>query len=197
MTAGADSWVSPEVWQDLYDKNLYAYCDNNAPARVDVDGNLWIAALMTKVIIPAAIGAAASGAASAFASINPVWGVIGGVISGGAVLYDAYKNNELSLGKVASSIVAFGSTAYAGSVVGYGNASRKLSTVAETFAGGVAGLGGNLVSSAVDAGISQTRPSQVSRRCIGSGMKYNGRTGQRDYFKIYQTDKGEIYEEYV
>ena len=52
-----------------------------------------------------------------------------------------------------------------------------MGTVAETFAGGVVGVGGNLVSSAVDAGISQTIPSQVNRRYIGSGMKYNGRTG--------------------
>jgi RHS repeat-associated protein len=33
------------VSSDLYDKNLYAYCDNNPVMRIDADGELWITAL--------------------------------------------------------------------------------------------------------------------------------------------------------
>ena len=31
-----------DVSSDLYDKNLYAYCDNNPIMRKDVSGELWI-----------------------------------------------------------------------------------------------------------------------------------------------------------
>ena len=29
------------VQDDLYDKNLYAYCDNNPVSRVDQEGDIW------------------------------------------------------------------------------------------------------------------------------------------------------------
>ena len=41
-----------EVQADLYDKNLYAYCDNNPVIRVDYGGAVW------HLVIGAAVGVA-------------------------------------------------------------------------------------------------------------------------------------------
>ena len=50
-----------EVQNDLYDKNLYAYCDNNPVMRKDGNGQVWTAAMIT-------------------VGIMAVGGIIGGVI---------------------------------------------------------------------------------------------------------------------
>ena len=48
-------FISPDttdilgVDSDLYDKNLYAYCDNNPVMRKDSNGELWIAAVAVGV----------------------------------------------------------------------------------------------------------------------------------------------------
>ena len=42
----ADTTEILDVSNDLYDKNLYAYCDNNPVMRKDADGELWITALV-------------------------------------------------------------------------------------------------------------------------------------------------------
>ena len=42
----ADTTDVLDVSSDLYDKNLYAYCDNNPVMRKDSSGALWIAAVV-------------------------------------------------------------------------------------------------------------------------------------------------------
>ena len=58
----ADTTDILDVQRDLYDKNLYAYCDNNPVMRKDIGGTFWITVGIMAVggIIGAAIGAVGS-----------------------------------------------------------------------------------------------------------------------------------------
>ena len=206
-----------EAKQDLYDKNLYAYCDNNAPARVDVDGNLWIAALIGAAVNVVSCGIAAKVTGQSYTGKDIFWAAVSGAASGwnpyaGGIAsalvasVTMWKAGGSVLECAISGVAAFAGTTCVGNLSGIIGGKTLENSISASF-GATFGTGGNLISAGVYAGVSQTRPSQpklspikpspVNRRYIGSGMKYNGRTGQRDYFKIYQTDKGEIYEEYV
>ena len=48
----ADILEALEVQEDLYDKNRYAYCDNNPIMRVDIYGAIW------HLVVGAAVGIA-------------------------------------------------------------------------------------------------------------------------------------------
>lgn len=50
--------ISPE--KTNWDKNIYAYCDNNPISRKDSDGNVWLQAMLIGGLIGAGIGAATS-----------------------------------------------------------------------------------------------------------------------------------------
>ena len=45
----ADSIDTLSVKKDFHDKNLYGYCDNNPGVRVDVEGEIWVAAIAVGV----------------------------------------------------------------------------------------------------------------------------------------------------
>lgn len=45
----SDNWNILKSQSDLYDKNLYSYCDNNPLMNKDLDGNIWIAAVAVGV----------------------------------------------------------------------------------------------------------------------------------------------------
>ena len=45
----ADSIDTLSVKKDFHDKNLYGYCDNNPVVRVDVEGEIWVAAIAVGV----------------------------------------------------------------------------------------------------------------------------------------------------
>lgn len=78
--SGVGRFITPDttdilnVQSNLYDKNLYAYCDNNPVIRKDVNGQIWTTAMIT-------------------VGIMAVGGVIGGVI--GAVT-SAITQNALT-----------------------------------------------------------------------------------------------------
>ena len=72
-----------EAKGDLYDKNLFAYCDNNPVARVDYGGEFW------HIVAGAVVGGLIEGVLSAVSqkmetgSIN--WGIVGVSVASGAI----------------------------------------------------------------------------------------------------------------
>ena len=72
-----------DVQDDLYDKNLYAYCDNNPVVRYDISGCFW-KELFTAGITIAAAGIAAVAFAPAIACA--VIAVVGGSAASATVL---------------------------------------------------------------------------------------------------------------
>ena len=94
-----------EVQEDLYDKNLYAYCDNNPITRIDEDGDIWELAIAGGGTIAAGSGFSLSALGGSIlaglGAITPVgWIVIGTVVITSAVVisvqYAKSKSKEKS-----------------------------------------------------------------------------------------------------
>ena len=91
----ADSLYVLDVQEDLYDKNLYSYCDNNPVARADSDGEWWHLAVgaavgvVTQFIADVGIGlATGSSFGEIMKSLSPVDYVsaaIGGAIAASGI----------------------------------------------------------------------------------------------------------------
>ena len=78
----ADTTDILEAQDDLYDKNLFAYCDNNPVVRTDDDGEFW------HIVIGAVAGSLISGTVKVFANLiegkNPTDGLVTAMLSGAA-----------------------------------------------------------------------------------------------------------------
>lgn len=116
------SFVNPDTTDilgadsELYDKNLYAYCDNNPVMRMDSDGELWIAALAAGAVV---------GVVSQYVS-NVVGGLLDGKSLGsamkigredipgliGAALSGALMTTGISAGGLAIANAAINTTTY-------------------------------------------------------------------------------------
>ena len=86
----ADDTDVLEVQDDLYDKNLYAYCDNNPISRVDEEGDMWQFALASGGTLAAGSGFSLSALGgsimASLGAITPVgWAVLGVVAVVGTV----------------------------------------------------------------------------------------------------------------
>lgn len=108
---GADDTDVLEVQDDLYDKNLYAYCDNNPISRADEEGDMWQFALASGGTLAAGSGFSLSALGgsimASLGAITPVgWAVIGAVAAVGAaaIVYSKaksrYKREEKKKQKV-------------------------------------------------------------------------------------------------
>ena len=107
----ADTTGVLEISSDLYDKNLYAYCDNNPVMRSDYDGEAWQLALtggatlaaggMVKIGSVAALKAIGGTILAGVSAVTPAgWLAIGTVVIIGGVVYLKAK----SKGRVTSPI---------------------------------------------------------------------------------------------
>ncbi|HBT65113.1 MAG TPA: hypothetical protein DEB10_10690 [Ruminococcaceae bacterium] len=87
----ADDTDVLDVQADLYDKNLFAYCDNNPIVRVDHSGEIWELALAGGGTAGFSWGAFGTSILAGLGAITPVgWAVIIGavvVVSVGAGVY--------------------------------------------------------------------------------------------------------------
>lgn len=129
-----------EVQDDLYDKNLYAYCDNNPVMRVDSSGAVWhlvvgaAVGVATQFVADVGIGLATGNSfGEVIASLSPVDYVsaaIGGAIAASGI-------------GVAGAVVAnaaLGGTTYLANCSYKGVEANTNDFIASTAIGGVAGL---------------------------------------------------------
>lgn len=76
---------------DLYDKNLYVYCDGNPNIRFDVGGDLWELAIACEGAVSVGTGASLGSLGSAFlATLGAVAPIVIAVAAVAAVSYGAY-----------------------------------------------------------------------------------------------------------
>ena len=61
-----------EVQDDLYDKNLYAYCDNNPVMRKDVGGDIWSLTIVGGGTIAGSSGISITAIATGLSVITPI-----------------------------------------------------------------------------------------------------------------------------
>ena len=155
----ADTTDILEVQGDLYDKNLYAYCDNNPVLRLDVNGEIWItvgimaaggavggiigaaSSAYTQSLITGSINwksvavAGGAGFVSGLIAASPL--SIGGQVGFGALIgaasyvADAKVNSEVIA--VDKLIVAAGTGAFSGRIGGAGaNQNMALTNTIQT-----------------------------------------------------------------
>ena len=89
----ADSEDILQVQDDLFDKNLFAYCDNNPIMREDHGGDLW--GVLAGFGAKAVFGALGKAVLGALAASNPIGWIIGGVVVTAVVttIYIASKSD--------------------------------------------------------------------------------------------------------
>ena len=129
-----------EVQDDLYDKNLYAYCDNNPVMRVDSSGAVWHLAVgaavgvATQFVADVGIGLATGNSfGEVIASLSPVdyiSAAIGGSIAASGIGF---------AGAVVAN-AALGGTTYLANCSYKGVEANTNDFIASTAIGGVAGL---------------------------------------------------------
>ncbi len=133
-----------EVQDDLYDKNLYAYCDNNPVMRIDSSGAVWhlavgaVVGVATQFIADVGIGLATGSSfgevISSLSLVDYAAAAIGGAIAASGIGF-------------AGAVVAnatLGGTTYLANCSYKGVKSNKKDFIASTVIGGVAGaIGGS------------------------------------------------------
>ena len=140
----ADTTDVLEVQSDLYDKNLYAYCDNNPVIRVDSSGAVWhlavgaVVGVATQFIADVGIGlATGSSFGEVISSLSPIdylSAAIGGAIAASGIG---------TVGAVVAN-AALGGTTYLANCSYKGVEANANDFVASTVIGGVVGrIGGS------------------------------------------------------
>lgn len=133
-----------EVQDDLYDKNLYAYCDNNPVMRIDSSGAVWhlavgaVVGVATQFVADVGIGLATGSSfgevISSLSLVDYAAAAIGGAIAASGIGF-------------AGAVVAnatLGGTTYLANCSYKGVKSNKKDFIASTVIGGVAGaIGGS------------------------------------------------------
>lgn len=133
-----------EVQDDLYDKNLYAYCDNNSVMRIDSSGAVWhlavgaVVGVATQFVADVGIGLAAGSSfgevISSLSLVDYAAAAIGGAIAASGIGF-------------AGAVVAnatLGGTTYLANCSYKGVKANKKDFIASTVIGGVAGaIGGS------------------------------------------------------
>lgn len=132
-----------EVQDDLYDKNLYAYCDNNPVMRIDSSGAVWhlavgaVVGVATQFVADVGIGLATGSSfgevISSLSLVDYAAAAIGGAIAASGIGF-------------AGAVVAnatLGGTTYLANCSYKGVKANKKDFIASTVIGGVAGaIGG-------------------------------------------------------
>lgn len=132
-----------EVQDDLYDKNLYAYCDNNSVMRIDSSGAVWhlavgaVVGVATQFVADVGIGLATGSSfgevISSLSLVDYAAAAIGGAIAASGIGF-------------AGAVVAnatLGGTTYLANCSYKGVKANKKDFIASTVIGGVAGaIGG-------------------------------------------------------
>lgn len=158
----ADTTEILDVSNDLYDKNLYAYCDNNPVMRKDSGGAVWhlavgaVVGVSTQFIADVGIGlATGSSFAEVISSLLPVdyaSAAIGGAIAASGIGF---------VGAVVANATLGGAT-YLANCSYRGVEANRQDLIISTAIGGVAGLiGGSGVNGKME------RPSPMT----GSGIR--------------------------
>ena len=133
-----------EVQDDLYDKNLYAYCDNNPVMRIDSSGAVWhlavgaVVGVATQFVADVGIGLATGSSfgevISSLSLVDYAAAAIGGAIAASGIGF-------------AGAVVAnatLGGTTYLANCSYKGVKANKKDFIASTVIGGVAGaIGGS------------------------------------------------------
>ena len=133
-----------EVQDDLYDKNLYAYCDNNSVMRIDSSGAVWhlavgaVVGVATQFVADVGIGLATGSSfgevISSLSLVDYAAAAIGGAIAASGIGF-------------AGAVVAnatLGGTTYLANCSYKGVKANKKDFIASTVIGGVAGaIGGS------------------------------------------------------
>ena len=153
-----DNTAVLDVQEDLYDKNLYAYCDNNPVVRYDMEGDFWH--LLIGAVVGTAIqyvsdvlsnvsegkegidifkpsstvadyaGAALSGALAASSAGKAVSVIANAAINGAVYLADCDINNEAESAEEFAFAIATG--AVAGRIGGSGADGAKMRGIYST-----------------------------------------------------------------
>lgn len=78
----------------LYNKNLYAYCDNNSVNRIDIDGYMWELALAGGSAMVSGYGVSMGAILTALSAIAPIAMVVVAAAVAGAIAYDYVENHR-------------------------------------------------------------------------------------------------------
>ena len=143
----ADILEALEVQEDLYDKNRYAYCDNNPIMRVDIYGAIW------HLVVGAAVGIATQFVADVGIglmsgnSIGEVMGSLSAVDYVSAAVGGALAASGISAVGAIAANAALGGTTYLANCGYKGEKANVVDFGAATVVGGIAGkIGGSGVN---------------------------------------------------
>ena len=152
-----------------WDKNLFAYCDNNPIIRVDHGGQIWM-------LIGAAVGAFVSGAVSAISqyattgSIN--WKTVGINAAAGAVS-GALATTGIGLVASIGANAGLGGAAYVSDQIVNGDEITLDGLVTNTIAGGVGGaIGGSGANAKGLSAAWKSASDSITRELRRANIKY-------------------------
>ena len=152
-----------------WDKNLFAYCDNNPIIRVDHGGQIWM-------LIGAAVGAFVSGAVSAISqyattgSIN--WKTVGINAAAGAVS-GALATTGIGLVASIGANAGLGGAAYVSDQIVNGDEITLDGLVTNTIAGGVGGaIGGSGANAKGLSAAWKSASNSITRELRRANIKY-------------------------
>ena len=152
-----------------WDKNLFAYCDNNPIIRVDHGGQIWM-------LIGAAVGAFVSGAVSAISqyattgSIN--WKTVGINAAAGAVS-GALATTGIGLAASIGANAGLGGAAYVSDQIVNGDEITLDGLVTNTIAGGVGGaIGGSGANAKGLSAAWKSASNSITRELRRANIKY-------------------------
>lgn len=152
-----------------WDKNLFAYCDNNPIIRIDHGGQIWM-------LIGAAVGAFVSGAVSAISqyattgSIN--WKTVGINAAAGAVS-GALATTGIGLVASIGANAGLGGAAYVSDQIVNGDEITLDGLVTNTIAGGVGGaIGGSGANAKGLSAAWKSASNSITRELRRANIKY-------------------------
>ncbi|MBE6592173.1 MAG: hypothetical protein E7646_09050 [Ruminococcaceae bacterium] len=162
-------FISPDsvdivtLTEGIYDKNLYAYCDNNPVMRVDEGGEFWnLIGAAVGAVVGGVIGAASSIVGQAISGKEINWGEVGVSAASGAIS-GAINGALPGLGAVATGLIqgAVGAGTYAATELVNG----RTPTIEGTLAAGV--TSGVLAGGAKALGNIATKTSSKTTQSVG------------------------------
>lgn len=145
--------VTPET--PHWDKNLYAYCDNNPVVRIDADGEFWnLIGAAVGAVVGGVIGAASSIVGQAISGKEINWGDVGVSAASGAIS-GAINGALPGLSAVATGVIqgAVGAGTYATTELVNGRTPTLEGTLAAGVTSGVLAGGAKAVGNLVNKGV--------------------------------------------
>ena len=154
---------------DLYDNNLYSYCDNNPVMRVDDGGEFW-------TIIGATVGAVVSGVVSIISQYattgNVDWEIVGVNVATGAIS-GALASTGIGLVASVGLNAALGGGTYVAEQTIKGEKITIDGIIASTIAGGIGGvIGGSGANAKALSTAWKTASKGISREMRRANVKY-------------------------